>query len=160
RDPGILRLASSRAAARRQPRDADDGAAPGDAYAPVRVGEESVARARAASAADLPARGRRRRDRLGCRTRPTRNLRPLETVTAIVRNKIAPGLGDWYLARTGYASQQTDEPETPGRPDNLWQPLDDTRDFGAHGRFGDRATGSSAQAWFTEHRRVIGAAAL
>jgi len=82
------------------------------------------------------------------------------TVTAIVGNKIAPGLGDWYLARTGYSSQQTDEPETPGRPDNLWEPVDDTRDFGAHGRFGDRATGSSAQVWLTENRRAVGAAVL
>ena len=32
------------------------------------------------------------------------------------------GFGDRYLARTGYDAQQTDEPEDPGRPDNLWEP--------------------------------------
>ncbi len=82
------------------------------------------------------------------------------TVAAILGNKIAPGLGDWYLSRTGYASQQTDEPEPPDRPDNLWRPVDEHRDFGAHGRFADRAAPSSAQVWLTEHRRAIGAAVV
>ena len=36
---------------------------------------------------------------------------------------MVPALLDRYLARTGYDSQQTGEPE-PGRPDNLWQPVD------------------------------------
>jgi NAD(P)-dependent dehydrogenase (short-subunit alcohol dehydrogenase family) len=82
------------------------------------------------------------------------------TVAAIVGNKIAPGIGDRYLARNGYTSQQTDEPEPTDRPDNLWHPVDDARDFGAHGRFGDRAITSSSQVWLTEHRRVVGAVAL
>ena len=61
------------------------------------------------------------------------------TVMAIVGDKIAPGLGDRYLARTGYDSQQTNEPEDPSRPDNLWNPVDDEHDFGSHGRFDARA---------------------
>jgi NAD(P)-dependent dehydrogenase (short-subunit alcohol dehydrogenase family) len=81
------------------------------------------------------------------------------TVAAILGNKVAPGLGDRYLARTGYESQQTAEPEDPDRRDNLWHAVDDTRDFGAHGRFGGRAASSSAQVWLSEHRRAIGAAA-
>jgi short-subunit dehydrogenase len=81
------------------------------------------------------------------------------TVVAIVANKVAPGLGDNYLARTGFDSQQTAEPERQGRPDNLWQPVDETRDFGSHGRFDDRAISSSPQVWMTKHRRQIGAAA-
>jgi NADP-dependent 3-hydroxy acid dehydrogenase YdfG len=80
------------------------------------------------------------------------------TTAAIVGNKLAPGLGDRYLAKTGFGSQQTTEPEIPDRPDNLWHPVDDIRDFGAHGRFGARATGSSWQLWLTEHRRAIAAA--
>ena len=37
------------------------------------------------------------------------------SVQTIVGNKLAPGLGDWYLAQTGYDSQQRDEPdEGPG----------------------------------------------
>src|SRR5436853_678126 len=40
----------------------------------------------------------------------------LSTVRAIIGNKLVPGLGDWYLARIGYAAQQTDEPEDTHRP--------------------------------------------
>ncbi|HXT30975.1 MAG TPA: SDR family oxidoreductase, partial [Vicinamibacterales bacterium] len=57
------------------------------------------------------------------------------TAAAIVGNKIAPGLADRYLGRTGVDAQQTAEPENPDRPDNLWSPVDDIQDFGAHGRF-------------------------
>ena len=80
------------------------------------------------------------------------------TVAAIVGNKVAPGLGDRYLARTGVDSQQTQEPEDPERPDNLWRPVDDIRDYGPHGRFGSRARHRSWQVWVTEHRRTLTAA--
>ena len=82
----------------------------------------------------------------------------VSTDVAIIGNKIAPGLGDWYLAKTGFASQQTDEPEDPARPDNLWEPVDEHRDFGAHGRFDTHALDSSNQLWFTKHRLGVGAA--
>jgi hypothetical protein len=65
----------------------------------------------------------------------------MSTVEAIVGNKIAPGLLDHYLGRTGYASQQTSEPESPDRPNNLWDPL--PGDHGAHGAFDQRASGNS-----------------
>src|SRR5262249_53750834 len=55
----------------------------------------------------------------------------------------APGLGDHYLAETGFDSQMTDEPEDRGRPDNLWAPV--PGDFGAHGVFDDRAKDTSLQ---------------
>jgi len=61
------------------------------------------------------------------------------TRAAIAGNKALPGVGDWYLSRTGYQAQQTGEPEDPDRPDNLWGPVDTTVDFGAHGRFGSVA---------------------
>jgi NAD(P)-dependent dehydrogenase (short-subunit alcohol dehydrogenase family) len=72
------------------------------------------------------------------------------TVQAIIANRIAPGLLDQYLAATGFESQQTSEPEDPNRPDNLWEPLGG--DHGAHGRFDDRASDWSAQAWAATHR--------
>lgn len=82
------------------------------------------------------------------------------TVAAIVGNKMLPSLGDWYLARTGYESQQTNEPESPSRPDNLFHPVDDEHDFGAHGRFRTRAKGQSWQLWAAEHRgRIVQVAA-
>ena len=72
------------------------------------------------------------------------------TVRAIWGNRIAPGALDRYLARTGFAAQQTDEPESPDRPDNLWMPLSGRQ--GAHGAFGRSARTRSAQLWTTEHR--------
>jgi NAD(P)-dependent dehydrogenase (short-subunit alcohol dehydrogenase family) len=77
----------------------------------------------------------------------------LPSVKAIVANKIAPGLLDHFLARTGYDSQQYDGAEDPNRPDNLWQPL--PRDHGAHGAFDARASNWSPQLWTSEHRAWI-----
>jgi NAD(P)-dependent dehydrogenase (short-subunit alcohol dehydrogenase family) len=79
------------------------------------------------------------------------------TDVAIVGNKIAPGIADWYLARNGYASQQTAEPERPDRPSNLWHAVDDTRDFGPHGRFDARSRTTSWNTWLTEHRSGVAA---
>lgn len=55
--------------------------------------------------------------------------------------KLAPAVLAHYVARTGVSSQQTGEPTTPGRPCNLFDPADATDDYGAHGRFSDRAGG-------------------
>jgi NAD(P)-dependent dehydrogenase (short-subunit alcohol dehydrogenase family) len=65
------------------------------------------------------------------------------TVKAVVGNKVIPGLLDEYLATKGYSGEQTDEPEDPDRPDNLWEPV--PGDWGAHGRFDDRAEPRSAE---------------
>jgi NAD(P)-dependent dehydrogenase (short-subunit alcohol dehydrogenase family) len=86
----------------------------------------------------------------------------MPTVKAILADKMAPGLLDRVLARTGYDSQQTNEPADPTRPDNLWSPV--SGDHGAHGRFDARAKPISLQVWGTRHRRelavVAGMAAL
>jgi NAD(P)-dependent dehydrogenase (short-subunit alcohol dehydrogenase family) len=74
----------------------------------------------------------------------------LSTALVLLGNKLAPGVGDHYLAWTGYDAQQTDEPADPQRPHNLWQPL--PGDHGAHGDFGHRAYQSSPQLWATTHR--------
>ena len=79
------------------------------------------------------------------------------TWKAIVGNAIAPGVVDRILARTGYSAQQTPEPEDPDRPHNLWQPVDATRDFGAHGRFDSRARRVSWEFLLAEHRRLVAA---
>lgn len=70
---------------------------------------------------------------------------------AILGNKIAPGYADRKLAENGYSSQQTDEPEDPHRPDNLWSPQDEEVDHGAHGAFDDRATYFSPMLWAEKH---------
>lgn len=82
------------------------------------------------------------------------------TVVAIVGNKIAPGLGDWYLSRNGFDAQQAEERDDPDRPHNLWKPVDEERDFGAHGRFDDQARPSAWQLWATQHRAGLAAAAV
>jgi short-subunit dehydrogenase len=87
------------------------------------------------------------------------------TAVAIVGNKVAPGFGDWYLGKTGFDSQMTDEPADPNRPSNLWKPV--PGDHGAHGEFANRSTDHSYQLWLTMHRAqlalggfVMGAAAF
>jgi NAD(P)-dependent dehydrogenase (short-subunit alcohol dehydrogenase family) len=84
----------------------------------------------------------------------------LPSVKAILANKIAPGLLDHILARTGYDSQQYDGPEDPNRRNNLWEPV--SGDHGAHGDFDARAKNWSLQLWTSEHRSwiVLGAAAV
>lgn len=77
------------------------------------------------------------------------------TVEAIVGNKFAPGLLDRYLGKTGFASQQTCEPEDPNRPNNLWRPVGG--DHGAHGTFDDRAHARSWELRTSLDRRWLGA---
>jgi NAD(P)-dependent dehydrogenase (short-subunit alcohol dehydrogenase family) len=84
------------------------------------------------------------------------------TVGTLLANAVAPGLLDRYLARTGFASQQTGQDKPEDQPANLWEPADgpDGRDFGAHGAFDDRSLTSSPQQWVA-HRypQLAGAAA-
>jgi len=82
------------------------------------------------------------------------------TTQAIIGNNFAPGFADHYLAKNGYDAQMIDEPETPGRPDNLWSPL--PGDHGAHGVFDDRSTDVSIEMELNKKRGWIaaGAAAL
>jgi NAD(P)-dependent dehydrogenase (short-subunit alcohol dehydrogenase family) len=75
------------------------------------------------------------------------------TAATLLANAVAPGLLDRYLGRTGYRSQQTDQPRDPNRPANLWTPV--PGDHGAHGRFDDRAHRRSLQLWATTHRGTV-----
>lgn len=77
------------------------------------------------------------------------------TVVAIFGNKIAPWLGDWYLAKKGYESQQYDGRRDPNRPDNLYDPV--PGDHGAHGAFDSRAKTSSWEFWAESHVRWLAA---
>ncbi|HVV21626.1 MAG TPA: SDR family oxidoreductase [Pseudonocardiaceae bacterium] len=81
------------------------------------------------------------------------------TAGTLAANAIAPGLLDRYLARTGFSSQQTEEPRDPDRPVNLWEPADKPRDFGAHGEFDEKASTRSVQLWASQHHGVLGTVA-
>lgn len=72
------------------------------------------------------------------------------TVKAIWGNKFIPGWLDRYLATRAYGGQQTDEPVSEDRPDNLFEPV--PGDFGAHGIFDARSSNFSWQWWLNSHR--------
>jgi NAD(P)-dependent dehydrogenase (short-subunit alcohol dehydrogenase family) len=89
---------------------------------------------------------------------PERRSYSVGTTTAatILADKFVPGLLERYLARTGYDSQQTEEPEDPARPHNLLEPV--PQDHGARGRFSDRSHERNPQFWLSAHRRWVGLA--
>ncbi|GAA5171430.1 MULTISPECIES: SDR family oxidoreductase [Amycolatopsis] len=78
------------------------------------------------------------------------------TVGTLLGDKVIPGLLDRYLARTGFKSQQTDQPRPADQPENLWHPADEDIDHGAHGEFDDRAHGRSPQVWASQHHALLG----
>jgi hypothetical protein len=65
------------------------------------------------------------------------------TVEAIYGQEIAPSFADRYLAKHAIEGQQTSEPVSPDRPDNLFEPA--SGEYSAHGIFGDRARSRSVQ---------------
>jgi len=75
------------------------------------------------------------------------------TVKAVFGEKVVPGYIDHVLARDGYSSQQTGEPEDPNRPNNLWEPV--PGDYGAHGRFDARAHDDSIELEARLHRNWL-----
>ncbi|HVU15203.1 MAG TPA: SDR family oxidoreductase [Phototrophicaceae bacterium] len=77
------------------------------------------------------------------------------TSGVIMGNKLFPGLGDWYLSRTGYKSQQTNEPRDPNAPYNLWEPV--PGDPGAHGSFDAQAQSNSTALQLRVNRNRIAA---
>lgn len=77
----------------------------------------------------------------------------MPTVKAMWGNKFVPGFADWYLGKKGYRSQQTDEPEDPDRPSNLWESVPGP--FAAHGSFDARATDSRKQLWFVKNKWAL-----
>ena len=81
------------------------------------------------------------------------------TAGTIMAQKFAAPVLDRYLARTGFDSQQTQERAAPGRPSNLWQPVDQPpgSDEGAHGVFDGRSHARSAQLTVTERVEEAGA---
>jgi NAD(P)-dependent dehydrogenase (short-subunit alcohol dehydrogenase family) len=74
----------------------------------------------------------------------------------IFGNKLAPRFADWYLARTGYKSQQIEDMPVHGRPDNLYEPVPD--EAATHGMFDSRAHPRSYQLWATTHRPLLACA--
>jgi short-subunit dehydrogenase len=87
------------------------------------------------------------------------------TVEAIYAQEISPSFADRYLAKHAYDAQQTPEPVSPDRPDNLFEPA--PGEYSAHGIFDKRAKSYSAQSLLnldlinlTAHRGLIASAAM
>lgn len=87
------------------------------------------------------------------------------TVKAIYGNELAPNYADRYLAENAYSGQQTSQPVSSDRPDNLFEPAEG--DYSAHGIFGNRAKQSSIQSSLNletmtlmGHRGLVASAAL
>lgn len=79
-------------------------------------------------------------------------------VQAIIGTRIIPGLLDRYLASAAYDGQQTERPLPADYRDNLYASV--PGNYGAHGRFDERALSSSAQHSLNVHRGGIAAATL
>jgi hypothetical protein len=81
------------------------------------------------------------------------------TAATLMANAVAPGLLDRYLGRTGFDSQQTDQPRDPNAPVNLWEPADgnEGHDFGSHGIFDQKSHPRSTQVWASQHHGAVAA---
>jgi short-subunit dehydrogenase len=77
----------------------------------------------------------------------------MSTTKAILGNKLIPGWLDHYLADAAYQGQQTDEPEDPNRPHNLWAPVEG--DYAARGGFDERAQDYSIQVEASLRRKSL-----
>ncbi len=77
---------------------------------------------------------------------------------AILADKLISPLLDRHLARGGIEAQQDAQPVGPDRKDNLFESV--PGDHGAHGRFGDKARRHSPLLWASEHRGLVGGAAV
>ena len=79
------------------------------------------------------------------------------TVKAIYGQDVAPAFADWYLGTHGYDAQQTSEPISSDRPDNLFEPV--PGNYAAHGIFTAGAKPYSVQNWINLRRIPLGLAA-
>jgi short-subunit dehydrogenase len=78
---------------------------------------------------------------------------------AVVADKLASPLLDLQLARGNIEAQQDPQPLPPDRKDNLFEPVDDAEDHGAHGRFDQSSRTRSPLLWASGNRGWIAAGA-
>jgi short-subunit dehydrogenase len=78
---------------------------------------------------------------------------------AIFGDKFLSPLLDRYLANGNMQAQQDSAPVGEDRNDNLFEPLDEHRDHGAHGRFDEQSRTSSPLLWASENRGWLAAGA-
>jgi hypothetical protein len=74
----------------------------------------------------------------------------------VLANRIAPGLIDRYLAKSGYSGQMTQEHLPADAPSNLFHPVPGP--YAAHGRFDARSRSASWEVFTSRHRTAMWAA--
>ena len=74
---------------------------------------------------------------------------------AILGDKLASPLLDRQLAAGNIEAQQDAKPLPRNRKDNLFEPIDDSEDRGAHGRFDESSRTRSPLLWASEHRGLL-----
>jgi NAD(P)-dependent dehydrogenase (short-subunit alcohol dehydrogenase family) len=79
-------------------------------------------------------------------------------VKAILGNKLMPRVADWYLARSGFRSQQIAGVPVGERPDNLFVPVPELAS--THGIFDSRSRGRSLQLALATRAPLLPAALL
>jgi NAD(P)-dependent dehydrogenase (short-subunit alcohol dehydrogenase family) len=80
------------------------------------------------------------------------------TIYTIIGERLAPWVGDWYLGKTGVASQLTEEQTDSPRAGNLFEPVREHR--GARGDFDELAHRRSTVLWLSRHRAALASATL
>ena len=112
-------------------------------------------------AADLPAGNNSQFSRAGAQDMPREYWLGFSTVKAILAQMLVPSLADRILAKSGKASETTNQPSDHDRPDNLYEA--GCGDPGAHGRFDNRSRLASSRpsnpAWLRAGFAFAGVAA-
>ncbi|MCB0963366.1 MAG: SDR family oxidoreductase [Acidimicrobiales bacterium] len=65
----------------------------------------------------------------------------------VAAGRLAPGVANHFAARAAWDQQFTDRALDGDRPVNLWKPVDEDGDRGAHGIFDERAGGATDPGW-------------
>jgi NAD(P)-dependent dehydrogenase (short-subunit alcohol dehydrogenase family) len=78
----------------------------------------------------------------------------ISTAYTVLGNRIAPLVADWYLAKTGVQSQQTDK-DAPRLGSNVFEPRDQDTDQGARGAFDGIAATHDPVSFLGRHRRKV-----
>jgi NAD(P)-dependent dehydrogenase (short-subunit alcohol dehydrogenase family) len=90
---------------------------------------------------------------------PRRNMWVgISTAYTVLGNRVAPAVVDWYLAKTGVNSQQTEQ-DAPRWGSNVFEPQDADQDRQARGAFSEKAATHDPVSFVAMHRIASLAAA-
>src|SRR5699024_5671289 len=115
-----------------------------------------VAKTSSTGATDLSARGSGTcRGACGQASTPKRVLGGWQHRGTLTGNTFFPGILDRSLGKSGFSSQQTKQDRDANQPANLWEPADETHDFGTRGIFSYRSKNTSLQFFASRYRGTL-----